>query len=46
MILLIRTFQKTTLNGWMLIAIVFLVGGGLGNLPDHFSNGSVSGFFK
>ncbi|MBT8297743.1 MAG: signal peptidase II [Maribacter sp.] len=46
MILLIRTFQKTTLNRWMLVAIVFVVGDDLGNLLDHFSNGSVSDFFQ
>jgi len=46
LILLIRTLQKTNLNRWMLIAMAFVIGGGLGNLIDRFTYGSVTDFFQ
>lgn len=46
LILLFRILQKTNLNGWLLVAFAFVIGGGIGNLIDRIAYGRVTDFFQ
>lgn len=46
LVLLARTLQKTNLNPWMILAFAFVIGGGIGNLIDRITYGSVTDFFQ
>lgn len=46
LVLLTRMLQKSNLNGWMVLAFTFVIGGGIGNLIDRIAYGSVTDFFQ
>ncbi|WP_149275981.1 signal peptidase II [Pareuzebyella sediminis] len=45
-ILLMRILWKSHLNGWLIVAFGFVIGGGIGNLIDRIAYGSVTDFFQ
>lgn len=46
LVLLYRMLTKTQTNNWMLLAFAFVIGGGIGNLIDRITVGSVTDFFQ
>ncbi len=45
-VLLFRILQKSQRNKWLILALTFVIGGGIGNLFDRIMYGSVTDFFQ
>lgn len=45
-ILLFRILQRSQHDKWLILALTFVIGGGMGNLIDRIAYGSVTDFFQ
>ncbi len=45
-VLLFRILQKSKRDKWLILALTFVIGGGIGNLFDRIMYGSVTDFFQ